>query len=265
MRLYVGHWYPILPSGIRRIGNDKISALGFGAMPDEERFKVKRATFPGSPPRMLKLGCAHCDTANAYELLGNGNTISTYGRKQIFLATKASFVRSQEASTGFLEKLEIDTIDLYYVHRIDTAAPIETTMGSLVELVKVRKTRYIGLSESSPAIPRRAHKAHPVATTEAEVTSLKLFVNWALQSYSPLGSGLLTGQVSNFEINDIPKHSEANLPKILSLGSKTNEIRARHDATPGQVTLAFILAQGDVIITIPKTSNVKYVEETLGA
>ncbi|KAF8605286.1 Aldo keto reductase [Ceratobasidium sp. AG-I] len=285
----------------RRIGKHQVSALGFGAMTiggiaygqggqsDEERFKVL--------DKLLELGCTNWDTADVYgdseELIGKWFK-RTGKRNEIFLATKFALTPTgvrgtpeyvKEASARSLEKLGIDTIDLYYVHRIDSSVPIESTMGALVELVNAGKIRYIGLSEPSPATLRRAHKVHPIAAIQVEYSPFMLDIEAkghlletarelgiTVIAYSPLGRGLLTGQVkSQNDIPDddfrknIPKYSEANFPKILSLVSKINDIGTRHNATPGQVTLAFMLAQGDDIIPIPGTRTVKYVEENLGA
>ncbi|CAE6536853.1 unnamed protein product [Rhizoctonia solani] len=184
-----------------------------------------------------------------------------------------------------LELLGVDTIDLYYIHRIDSTIPIETTISALAELVQSGKIRYIGLSEPSPNTLRRAHKVHPIAAIQVEYSPFVLDIEQkghlletarelgvAVVAYSPLGRGLLTGQItSNADIPDydmrkrIPKYSEANFPKILSLVNKLREIGGKYNATSGQVTLAFMLAQGDDIIPIPGTKKIKYAEENLGA
>lgn len=285
----------------RRIGNEKVSALGYGAMTiggvaygqfnqsDEDRFKVL--------DKLVELGCTNWDTADVYgdsEVLIGKWFKRTGKRDEIFLATKFALTPAgpcgtpeyiKEASARSLEKLGVNTIDLYYVHRIDSKVPIETTIGALAELVKAGKIRYIGLSEPSPATLRRAHKVHPIAAIQVEYSPFMLDIEEkghlletarelgvAVVAYSPLGRGLLTGQVtSHNDIPDddfrknIPKYSEANFPKILTLVSKIKEVGTRHDATPGQVTLAFMLAQGDDIIPIPGTRTAKYVEENLGA
>ncbi|KAG9074269.1 hypothetical protein FS749_014187, partial [Ceratobasidium sp. UAMH 11750] len=191
----------------------------------------------------------------------------------------------KEASARSLQRLGVDTIDLYYIHRVDQKVPIEITIGALAELVKAGKIRYIGLSEPSPATLRRAHKVHPIAAIQVEYSPFMLDIEKkghlldtarelgiAVIAYSPLGRGLLTGQVtSHNDIPDddfrknIPKYSEANFPKILALVAKIKEIGARHNATPGQVSLAFVLAQGDDIIPIPGTRTIKYAEENIGA
>ncbi|CAE6412087.1 unnamed protein product [Rhizoctonia solani] len=265
----------------RRIGNDNVTALGFGAMgigglaygaagDDESRFK-----------------------GDSEALIGKWFK-RTGKRDQIFLATKFAITAKGPNGTPeylkqqlnkSLELLGVDTIDLYYVHRIDSTVPIETTVGALAELVKAGKIRYIGLSEPSPATLRRAHKVHPIAAIQVEYSPFVLNIEQkghlletarelgvAVVAYSPLGRGILTGQItSHADIPDddfkkhIPKYSEANFPKITTLVNKIRDLGKRHNATPGQVTLAFMLAQGDDIIPIPGTKNVKYAEENIGA
>ncbi|CAE7091288.1 unnamed protein product [Rhizoctonia solani] len=306
----------ILPT--RRIGKDDVTALGFGAMgigglaygiagDDESRFKVL--------DRLVELGCTNWDTADIYASLAHyahkvqstnnnqqGDSEALIGkwfkrtgkRDQIFLATKFGITSQgpngapeyiKQQLNQSLERLGVDTIDLYYLHRVDQKTPIETTVSTLAEFVKAGKIRYIGLSEPSPATLRRAHKVHPIAAIQVEYSPFVLDIEQkghlletarelgvAVVAYSPLGRGLLTGQVtSNADIPDddfkkhIPKYSEANFPKITSLVNSIKEIGQKHNATPGQVTLAFLLAQGEDIIPIPGTKNIKYAEENLGA
>ncbi|QRV72843.1 aldo/keto reductase family protein [Ceratobasidium sp. AG-Ba] len=283
----------LLPT--RRIGQDNVSALGFGAMTigniaygkggysQEERFKVL--------DKLLELGCTNWDTADVYgdseELIGNWFK-RTGNRDKFGLTTELpngtpEYIK--QASAKSLQRLGVETIDLYYVHRIDRKTPIEVTMKALVELVEAGKIRYIGLSEPSPDTLRRAHKVHPIAAIQVEYSPFMLDVEKkghlldtarelgvTVIAYSPLGRGLLTGQVtSHNDISDddfrknIPKYSEANFPKILSLVSKIKDIGDLHNATPGQISLAFMLAQGDDIIPIPGTRTVKYAEENVGA
>ncbi|KAG8703548.1 hypothetical protein FRC08_002765 [Ceratobasidium sp. 394] len=298
----------------RRIGKDNVSALGFGAMTignvaygkggfsQEERFKVL--------DKLLELGCTNWDTADVYVMRLNcwpqviradtsviqgdseeviGNWFKKTGNRDKFALgpgdPQGTPEYVKEASAKSLQRLGVDTIDLYYIHRVDQKVPIEITIGALAELVKAGKIRYIGLSEPSPATLRRAHKVHPIAAIQVEYSPFMLDIEKkghlldtarelgiAVIAYSPLGRGLLTGQVtSHNDIPDhdfrknIPKYSEANFPKILALVAKIKEIGARHNATPGQVSLAFVLAQGDDIIPIPGTRTIKYAEENIGA
>ncbi|KAG8767677.1 hypothetical protein FRC12_006112 [Ceratobasidium sp. 428] len=286
----------------RRIGNDSVSAIGFGAMgignfgygselnqDDETRFKVF--------DRLLELGCTNWDTADVYndseDLIGKWFK-RTGKRDQIFLASKFAFTPDgprgdpeyvKASIEKSLRRLGVDTIDLYYVHRIDSRVPIETTMAALVDLVHAGKIRYIGLSVPSPATLRRAHKVHPIAAIQVEYSPFVLDIEQhghlldtarelgvAVVAYSPLGKGLIIGQIrSHADIPDgdlrkiIPKYQDENFPKVLSLVEKLKQIGAKHNATAGQVTLAYLLAQGDDIIPIPGTKNIKYLEENLGA
>ncbi|KAF8600815.1 Aldo/keto reductase [Ceratobasidium sp. AG-I] len=286
----------------RRIGENVFPAIGYGAMgiggrtygkhvasDNESRFQVL--------DRLLELGCTHWDSANVYgdseQLIGDWFK-RTGKRDQIFLATKFGFKPDgpcgtpeyvKECIEESLKKLGVDTIDLYYVHRIDTNTPIELTMGALAEYVKAGKIRNIGLSQPSPATLRRAHKVHPVAAIQVEYSPFETVIEQKghlldtarelgvqVVAYSPLGKGLFTGQVTShndFAEGDlrkvIPKFSEANFPKILALVEKFKEIGKDHNATSGQVALAFLLAQGDDIIPIPGSQRVKYIEENFGA
>jgi len=268
-----------------------IGGLAYGKIEgdDESRFAVL--------DKLVELGCTNWDTADIYgdsEVL-IGNWFKRTGKRdKIFLATKFALTPNgpcgtpeyiKEASAKSLQRLGVDTIDLYYVHRIDQKVPIETTMAALVELVNAGKIRYIGLSEPSPATLRRAHKVHPIAAIQVEYSPFVMDIEQkghlletarelgiAVVAYSPLGRGLLTGQItSHADLPDddfrrnIPKYSEANFPKMASLVSKIKEVGKRHNATAGQVTLAFLLAQGDDIIPIPGTKKIQYAEENLGA
>lgn len=268
-----------------------IGGLAYGKIEgdDESRFAVL--------DKLVELGCTNWDTADIYgdsEVL-IGNWFKRTGKRdKIFLATKFALTPNgpcgtpeyiKEASTKSLQRLGVDTIDLYYVHRIDQKVPIETTMAALVELVNAGKIRYIGLSEPSPATLRRAHKVHPIAAIQVEYSPFVMDIEQkghlletarelgiTVVAYSPLGRGLLTGQItSHADLPDddfrknIPKYSEANFPKMASLISKIKEVGKRHNATAGQVTLAFLLAQGDDIIPIPGTKKLQYAEENLGA
>ncbi|KAG8747591.1 hypothetical protein FRC12_014025 [Ceratobasidium sp. 428] len=289
---------PTLPT--RQIGKDNVTAVGFGAMgigglaygkvgDEESRYQVLG--------KLVELGCTNWDTADIYgdsEVL-IGNWFKRTGKRdEIFLATKFGITPNKPCGTPeyvkqalekSLKRLGVNTIDLYYIHRVDQTVPIETTIAALAEFVKAGKIRYIGLSEPSPATLRRAHKVHPIAAIQVEYSPFILDIEQkghlletarelgiTVVAYSPLGRGLLTGQItSHDEIPDddfrktIPKYSAANFPKILKLVSKIKEIGEKHNATPGQVSVAFLLSQGDDIIPIPGTKNVKYAEENIGA
>ncbi|KAJ7153526.1 NADP-dependent oxidoreductase domain-containing protein [Mycena crocata] len=284
----------------RKIGQALVSEIGFGAMgissfygaveSDEERFKVLDAAHAK--------GCLFWDSAHIYgdseQLIGKWFK-RTGKRNDIFLATKfgigatgvrgdPAFVKEQCATS--LERLGVDSIDLFYQHRVDPKTPIEITVGAMAELVKEGKVKYLGLSECSAKALRRAHKVHPIAAIQIEYSPFVLDIEdpkialletarelgVTVVAYSPLGRGLLTGRFKSpddFEANDfrrtIPKYSAANFPKILDVVSKLEKIGEAHKATAGQVTLAWILAQGPEFVVIPGTKKIKYLEENLGA
>ncbi|KAJ7218139.1 Aldo/keto reductase [Mycena pura] len=289
---------------LRKLNDTKVSAIGYGAMglsgfygeavtSDEERFKVLDAAY--------EKGCTFWDTADIYndneELIGKWLK-RTGKRNDIFIATKFGFYYKndriingdpeyvREATANSLKKLGVSTIDLMYLHRADTTVPIEVTVRALAELVKEGKIRYIGLSEVSAATIRRAHAVHPIAAVEVEYSPFNLEIEdpqigvlnvcrelgITIVAYSPLGRGILTGQVksaADFPEGDFrktfPKYSEENFPNILKLADGLKQIGDRIGATAGQVALAWLLAQGDDIVPIPGTKKIKYLEENLGA
>jgi len=284
----------------RKIGQALVPEIGFGAMgissfygaveSDEERFKVLDAAHAG--------GCLFWDSAHIYgdseELIGKWFK-RTGKRNDIFLATKfgisaqgvrgdPAFVKEQVATS--LERLGVDSIDLYYQHRVDPNTPIEVTVGAMAELVKEGKVKYLGLSECSAKALRRAHAVHPISALQIEYSPFVLDIEdpkialletarelgVTIVAYSPLGRGMLTGRYkspADFEEGDfrrtIPKYSAENFPKILDVVSRLQKIGEKHNATTGQVTLAWILAQGPEFVVIPGTKKIKYLEENLGA
>ncbi|CAE6461476.1 unnamed protein product [Rhizoctonia solani] len=285
----------------RRIGDSNFPAIGFGAMgiggrtygkfvssENESRFKVL--------DRLLELGCTHWDTANVYgdseELIGNW--FKRTGKRDQFGIdfsqpdgphANGTPEYAKKCFEESLKKLGVDTIDLYYVHRIDPSTPIEVTMNFLVELVKAGKIRYIGLSQPSPATLRRAHKIHPIAAIQVEYSPFERSIEQqghlletarelgvAVVAYSPLGKGLLTGQItshSDFADSDlrkqIPRYAQENFPNILKLVDKFRQIGKAHNATSGQIALAYLLEQGDDIIPIPGSQRIEYIEENFSA
>ncbi|KAJ3993448.1 NADP-dependent oxidoreductase domain-containing protein [Lentinula boryana] len=210
-----------------------------------------------------------------------------------------------EAANKSLKKLDIPSVDLLYLHRADVTVPIEVTVGAMAQLVKCRfipcsyfsvtligaylregKVKYLGLSEVSVSTIRRAHAVHPISAVQVEYSPFNLEIEdeqigvlkvcrelgITIVAYSPLGRGILTGQVksaADFPEGDFrkifPKYSQENFPNILKLADGLKEIGKKHNATAGQVALAWLLAQGDDIIPIPGTKKVKYLEENLGA
>ncbi|GJE96764.1 aldo/keto reductase [Phanerochaete sordida] len=286
----------------RRIGDVDVSAIGYGTMglsafygpipSDEERLKLLDTIYES--------GCTFWDTANMYgdseDLLGQWFARSGK-RGEIFLATKFGVDMARGAIDGTpenvrkssaesLRRLGTDYIDLYYLHRPDKDTPIEHTVGAMADLVREGKVRYLGLSECSEATLRRAHAVHPISALQVEYSPFTLDIEdekiglfkacqelgIAIIAYSPLGRGLLTGQYKSpddFAEDDfrrtVPRYSHENFPKILKLVDGLRAIGARHNATAGQVALAWLLAQADSVIPIPGTTKDKYLKENLGA
>ncbi|KAJ6532843.1 NADP-dependent oxidoreductase domain-containing protein [Mycena vulgaris] len=276
----------------RKIGDSTFSAIDFGAMgisafygeveSDEERFKVFDAAHAA--------GCTFWDSADVYadseELIGKWFK-RTGKRADIFLATKFGFMPDlsvdgspahvREAAEASLAKLGVETIDLYYLHRVDVKTPIEHTVGAMAELVKEGKVKYLGLSEVSASTLRRAHAVPPIsALQDPKIDLLNTARELGVQivAYSPLGRGLLTGQFKSpddFDDTDFRKHiaryNATNLPNILKLADGLKSIGAKYGgATGGQVALAWLLAQGDDIIPIPGTKRSRYyLQENIAA
>ncbi len=252
--------------------------------------------------RAIELGITFFDTADMYgpytneELLGRAIKGK---RDQVFIATKFGFVRDKTnpnargingspdyirlSVEGSLKRLGVEMIDLYYQHRIDPQTPIEETVGALGDLVKAGKIRYIGLSEASPQTLERAHQTHPITALQSEyslwtrdpeqgvlATCRKLGIGFV--PYSPLGRGFLTGTITRpeqFPEDDYrrtsPRFQGDNFTKNIALVAKVKEIAALKGCTPGQLALAWVLAQGDDIVPIPGTKRRTYLEENVKA
>ncbi|KAK6601156.1 hypothetical protein QC760_006059 [Botrytis cinerea] len=294
---------PRLPT--RKLGRygPEVVAQGFGTMglsafygsteSDEERFKVL--------DRAYELGQTNWDTADMYadseDLLGKWFK-RTGKRDQIFLASKFAFkanadgTRTCDTSPEYvkaacaksLQRLGVQTIDLYYCHRVDKKTPIEKTVEAMAELKREGKIRYLGLSEVSPKTIRRAEKIHHIDAVQVEYSPFSLDIEQnevlktcrqlgiAIVAYSPLGRGFLTGQIksrADFEPSDFrlnaPRFSQENFPKNLVLVKELAKIASEKGVTPGQLSLAWLAAQGDDIIPIPGTKKIKYLEENMEA
>ena len=184
-----------------------------------------------------------------------------------------------DASLG---RLKIDTIDLYYQHRRDPKVPIEETVGAMKELVEAGKVRYLGLSEVGPETLRRAHAVHPISAlqseyslfergVEARVLPVLRELGIGFVPYSPLGRGFLTGAVTleGLEADDFrrttPRFSAENVKKNEALVEVIKRVAARNRATPAQIALAWVLAQGEDIVPIPGTKRVRFLEDNAGA
>ncbi|HEY1015415.1 MAG TPA: aldo/keto reductase [Herpetosiphonaceae bacterium] len=218
-------------------------------------------------------------------------------REQVVLATKFGIQRlpdGQRAINGSpeyvraacdasLQRLGVDHIDLYYQHRVDQNVPIEETVGAMAELVQAGKVRYLGLSEAGPVTLRRAHAVHPISAVQTEyslwsrdpeggVLAAIRELGIGFVAYSPLGRGFLTGQISSFEDLDAddyrrysPRFQGENFAKNLELVAKVRELAEAKGVTPGQLALAWVLAQGEDIVPIPGTKRRTYLAENLAA
>jgi aryl-alcohol dehydrogenase-like predicted oxidoreductase len=196
---------------------------------------------------------------------------------------RPDYVRS--ACDASLQRLGVDHIDLYYQHRVDKTVPIEETVGAMKELVEAGKVRHLGLSEASPGTIRRAHAVHPITALqteyslftrdlEDEILPVLRELGIGLVPYSPLGRGLLTGAITatdDLESTDsrrspyFPRFSGDALEANLALVAAIRELAEAKGATPGQLALAWVLAQGEDVVPIPGTKRVKYLEENVGA
>jgi aryl-alcohol dehydrogenase-like predicted oxidoreductase len=252
--------------------------------------------------RALELGVTFLDTADMYGPFTNevlvGRAIADR-RDRVVLATKFGNVRNPDDPTdrridgspayvrsacdASLGRLGVDHIDLYYQHRVDQSVPIEETVGAMAELVTAGKVRFLGLSEASPTTVRRAHAVHPITAlqteyslwsrdVEAEILPTLRELGIGLVPYSPLGRGFLTGQITSLadlEPGDFRRYSPRFTGDALAANLRlVDRVRALAEAkgcTPGQLALAWVLAQGDDVVPIPGTKRVRYLEENVAA
>jgi aryl-alcohol dehydrogenase-like predicted oxidoreductase len=251
--------------------------------------------------RALDLGVTFLDTADMYGPFTNEMLVGAAirGRRdEVVVATKFGNVRGEDgaylgisgrpeyvrkACDDSLRRLGIDTIDLYYQHRVDTRTPIEETVGAMAELVRAGKVRYLGLSEAAPETIRRAHATHPISALQTEYslwsrdpedeilpTVRELGIGFV--AYSPLGRGFLTGRfrsIEDLEPNDYrrraPRFAGENFQKNLDLVERIEELAREKGVTPSQLALAWVLHRGNDIVPIPGTKHVKYLEENVEA
>lgn len=297
----------------RKIGDRTVGEIGLGCMgmswaygkgisPDEAEALLERA---------LELGVDHWDTADMYGSGENEKLVGPMVRKhrdRVFLASKFGNVYDRSLTTHqdqvqaekpwivdgtpeyarkcidlSLQRLGVDQVDLYYLHRVDPLVPIEDTVGAMAEIVKAGKVKHLGLSEVSAATLKRALKVHPIAAVqneyslwtrdfETEEAPMTAELDIAFVAYSPLGRGFLTGEIASIDDlaeNDArrnhPRFQGDNFVKNLEIVEAVRSIAAKHDSTPAQVALAWVLSRGANILPIPGTKRISRLDENAAA
>jgi aryl-alcohol dehydrogenase-like predicted oxidoreductase len=281
----------------------EVSELGLGCMGMSEFYgTAEEQTGIDTIHRALDLGVTFLDTADMYGPFTNETLVGKAikdRRDEVQLATKFGNERNPDGSwvgingtpdyvrsacDASLQRLGVDHIDLYYQHRVDRSVPIEETVGAMKELVEAGKVRHLGLSEAAADTIRRAHAVHPITALQSEYSLFTRDLDdeilpavrelgIGLVPYSPLGRGLLTGAVTRESLDSDDSRATGRFPRFagealdanLALVEKVKELAAEHGCTPGQLALAWVLAQGDDVVPIPGTKRVRYLEENVGA
>ena len=289
----------------RRLGRQglEVGAIGLGCMGMSDFYGPREdALSVATIHRALDLGVTLLDTSDAYGPHTNeelvGRAVRGRPRDSYVLATKFGILRGSDPSVrgvngrpeyvracceGSLRRLGLETIDLFYQHRVDPKVPIEETVGAMAELVREGKVRHIGLSEASPATIRRAHAVHPITALQSE---LSLFtreheggslaacreLGIGFVAYSPLGRGFLTGRLKSpgdLAADDwrhsSPRFQDANFARNAALADQVAAMAREKGCRPTQLALAWVLARGEDVVPIPGTKRVLYLEENLAA
>ena len=280
----------------------RVSALGLGCMSMSEFYGPSdQAESLATLERAFELGIDFLDTADMYGVGRNEELVgkAVRGRRdKVVIATKFGIERKTDgtrlgingkpdyvraACEASLRRLGVETIDLYYQHRVDGRTPIEETVGEMAKLVKQGKVRYLGLSEAGPETIRRAHRVHPIAALqteyslwsrdpEDEILPICRELGVGFVPYSPLGRGFLTGEIRRYEDlakDDFrrfnPRFQGENFEKNLELVRRVRQIAEEKHCTPSQLALAWVLAQGQDVVPIPGTTRRKHLEENVRA
>ena len=283
-------------------GGPMVSAMGLGCMGMSEFYgSADEQQSTATIHHALDIGITLLDTADVYGPFNNEELVGRAVRDRrdgVVIATKFGNMRGadgtwlgingradyvRQACDGSLKRLGVDTIDLYYQHRVDPATPIEETVGAMADLVKAGKVRYLGLSEAAPATIRRAHAIHPIAALqteyslwsrdpEHELLSTCRELGIAFVAYSPLGRGFLTGRfqaLSDLEAKDWrltnPRFQRENFARNLALVDIVKQVAASRGCTPAQIALAWLLSRDDGIIPIPGSTRAARVAENAAA